>query len=155
LAPSPSGSSPRRRRFGSGWTFRLGLPAPGDIDVAPAESMPPVQAPDATLGAVLVTVMYDLAPGMEDAFLARAERLRHARQRTGGIDWRLFRDTAVAGRFLETFLVGSWEEHERQHARQTRQDAALLSELDGLLAPGTRRRGHHYVAALRHRGTPT
>jgi MFS family permease len=140
---------------GTALTFRLGLPAPGDIDVAPAESMPPVQAPDATLGAVLVTVMYDLAPGMEDAFLARAERLRHARQRTGGIDWRLFRDTAVAGRFLETFLVGSWEEHERQHARQTRQDAALLSELDGLLAPGTRRRGHHYVAALRHRGTPT
>jgi MFS family permease len=103
--------------------------------VAPAESMPPVQAPDATLGAVLVTVTYDLAPGTEDAFLARAERLRHARQRTGGIDWRLFRDTAVPGRFLETFLVASWEEHERQHSRLTQQDAALLSELDGLLTP--------------------
>jgi MFS family permease len=133
--------------LGSLLTSRLALPAPGEIDVAPAEDLwtPSPAAP--TDGTVLVIVTYDLADGSEDAFLSRAERLKHSRQRTGGVEWKLFADQSQPGRFLETFLVGSWQEHERQHSRATRQDAALLAELDGLLAPGTKRVAHHYVSA--------
>jgi len=128
-------------------TFRLSLPRPGEIDVTPAESMPLTDLPDGASRPVLVTVTYDIPAGSEAAFLARTDRLRHFRQRTGGVQWRLYTDEQVPGRYLETFLVGSWLEHERQHARQTRNDAALLAEINELLAPGTQRVGHHYLAA--------
>ena len=49
----------------------------------------------------------------------------------------------VASRYIETFLVGTWDEHERQHGRLTRHDEALLAELDGLLLPGTHRTVRH------------
>ena len=135
-------------------TYRLALPRPGDIDVTPADSMPLIALPDSTIGPVLVTASYDVAPGSEAAFLAHADRLRHFRQRTGGVEWRLFEDEQQPSRYLETFLVGSWEEHERQHARATAHDAALLDELDKLLVPGTHRAGHHYLAAGTNRRSP-
>jgi MFS family permease len=128
-------------------TSRLPLPRPGDIDVAPADSIWIPPTPENALGAVLVTATYDVAPGSEGAFLAHADRLRHFRQRTGGIEWRLFVDDSAPGRYLETFLVGSWEEHQRQHTRETQQDEALLGDLDALLAPGTHRVARHYLAA--------
>jgi MFS family permease len=143
---------------GGAATARLRLPRPGEIDVTPAEAMPLSQPPEGVSGPVLVTVGYDVAPDSRRAFLAHAEQLRHFRQRTGGIDWRLFLDDTVPGRYLETFLVGSWEEHERQHARITQHDAALLEQLDGLLVAGTHRTAHHYVAApnepVAHPGEP-
>ena len=135
-------------------TFRLPLPRPGQIDVTPAEMMPLTDLPGGDSRPVLVTARYDVAPGSEDAFLAHADRLRHFRQRTGGVEWRLYEDEKTAGRYLETFTVGSWEEHERQHARATANDRALMDELNTLLKPGTRRTGHHYLAAptaRRHR----
>jgi MFS family permease len=133
-------------------TVRLPLPRPGEIDVTPADSMPAPPQPEGTPGPVMVIATYDVARGSQAAFEGRAERLRHYRQRTGAIEWRLFIDEDVPGRYVETFLVGSWEEHERQHARQTEHDAALLQELDGLLMPGTHRRAHHYLAARRGAG---
>ena len=128
-------------------TFRLSLPRPGEIDVNPADAMPLPVVPEGTVGRVLVTATYDVAPGSEDEFLARSDRLPHYRQRTGGMHWQLFIDQAHPGRYLETFLVGSWEEHERQHSRATQHDEALLADIDKLLAPGTHRVAHHYLAA--------
>jgi hypothetical protein len=133
--------------FGGAATLRLRLPRPGDINVMPADSMPLRDAPPATEGTVLVIARYDVAPGSEEAFLARSDRLRHFRQRTGAVEWRLFVDERRPGRYVETFLVGSWEEHERQHARATQNDEALLAELNAFLVPGTRRVANHYVAA--------
>ncbi|HEX4010222.1 MAG TPA: MFS transporter [Solirubrobacteraceae bacterium] len=130
-------------------TYRLSLPRPGDINVTPAEWMPLTDVGDTDPGPVLVTATYDVAPGSEEAFLSRAERLRHFRQRTGGVKWQLFTDPQTPGRYLETFLVGSWDEHARQHERATENDTALLDELDALLVDGTHRQGHHYLAARR------
>jgi MFS family permease len=130
---------------GGAATLLLPLPRPGDIDVTPAEAMPPLDS-QGSAGAVLVIVSYDISPGSEAAFLARSNSLRNFRQRTGGIEWRLYLEDDVTGRYVETFLVGSWEEHERQHARATQHDATLLEDLDRLLVPGTRRIAHHYLA---------
>ena len=128
-------------------TFRLSLPKPGEIDVTPANAMPLPVVPEGTAGRVLVTVTYDVAPGSEDQFLAHSDRLRHYRQRTGAMQWQLFVDNATPDRYLETFLVGSWEEHQRQHLRETQHDEALLAEIDKLLAAGTQRVAHHYLSA--------
>ena len=130
---------------GAAATFRLSLPKPGEIDVTPANAMPLPVVPEGTVGQVFVTASYDVAPGSEDAFLAYADRLKHARQRTGAMEWRLFLDQATPGRYLETFLVSSWEEHERQHTRITQHDEQLLEDIDKLLVPGSHRQGHHYL----------
>jgi MFS family permease len=130
-------------------TIRLPLPKPGSIDVTPADLMPIPDVPEGTAGPVLVTASYDVAAGSEAEFLAHRDQLRHFRQRTGGVDWRLFVDPSVPRRYMETFLVESWEEHERQHERETQHDATLLETLDALLVPGTHRVGHHYLAAPR------
>jgi Transmembrane secretion effector len=131
---------------GTAATFRLSLPKPGDIDVTPANAMPLPVVPEGTVGEVFVTATYDVAPGSEDAFLAYSDRLKHFRQRTGAMEWRLFLDQATPDRYLETFLVSSWDEHERQHGRMTQHDEQLLEEIDKLLAPGSRREGHHYLS---------
>ena len=128
-------------------TFRLPLPAPGAIDVTPADAMALTDAPAETPGPVLVAVHYNIAEGSEAAFLAHSDRLRHFRQRTGGVEWRLFVDEDGPRHYVETFLVGSWEEHQRQHLRETQHDASLLAEIDGLLVSGTQRVAHHYLAA--------
>jgi predicted MFS family arabinose efflux permease len=132
---------------GAAATFGLSLPRPGEIDVTLASAIPLPVVPEGTVGRVLVIVTYDVAPDSESEFLARSDRLRHYRQRTGGMHWQLFIDQATPHRYLETFLVGSWEEHQRQHLRATQHDEALLAELDTLLAPGTHRVAHHYLAA--------
>jgi len=41
------------------------------------------------------------------------------------VSWGLFRDTAEPGQWLETFVVESWGEHLRQHARATMADLAI------------------------------
>jgi hypothetical protein len=41
----------------------------------------------------------------------------------------VFEDTAEAGRWLEVFLVDSWGEHLRQHARVTNEDQAMEQAL--------------------------
>ena len=132
--------------LGSAATWPLRIVAAGSIDVRAAEPLAvPHLASAPPRGTVLVTISYDVADGQDDAFLACAPRLRHARGRTGGYDWRLFGDPARPGRYVETFLVGSWDEHVRQHARRTTADAALTQRIDGLLRDGTTREVHHLV----------
>jgi hypothetical protein len=129
-------------------TWPLALPRPGEIDLTPAEAMP---LPDVepTEGAILVTVTYSIASGSETEFLAQRDKLRHFRGRTGGFDWRLFVDGESPTHYVETYLVGSWEEHERQHARGTEHDRQLLADIDSLLVPGTHREPRHYLAVPR------
>jgi len=105
---------------------------------------PSIQQSDGRCGAEVAQLRRECD---EAAFLAQSRRLRNFRRRTGAFDWRMYEDEAISRRYLETYLVGSWEEHERQHARATRRDAALLESLDAALVPGTQRLAHHYLAA--------
>ncbi len=77
---------------------------------------------DADDGPVLVTVEYHVDPSQAASFIAAAHRLGRLRRRDGASQWGLFRDTAQPDRYLETFLVGSWAEHLRQHERSVRAD---------------------------------
>lgn len=71
--------------------------------------------PDDHEGPVLVTVSYPVHADNEAAFLAAMEAVRRSRLRTGAVRWGLFRDGAEPGRFVEAYLVASWDEHRRQH----------------------------------------
>jgi len=135
-------------------TWPLALPASAAGQDLMAEPLPlPAVSGTVEQGPVLVTVEYALAPGTADAFLDATGALRHTRRRTGAIRWHVHRDLQDTDLFIETFLVGSWEEHERQHARLERDDRAVLDEIDALLRPGRPRTAHHAVGVRppRHR----
>jgi len=135
-------------------TWPLALPASAAGQDLMAEPLPlPAVSGTVEQGPVLVTVEYALAPGTADAFLDATGALRHTRRRTGAIRWHVHRDLQDTDLFIETFLVGSWEEHERQHARLERDDRAVLDEIDALLRPGRPRTAHHALGVRppRHR----
>jgi MFS family permease len=91
--------------------------------------------PDPRAGPVLVTTTYTVAPENEQPFLQAMSWVRGSRLRTGATEWGLYRDGERAQRFVEFFVVPSWEEHLRQHHerltdfdRQHQEQAAALSD---------------------------
>jgi MFS family permease len=134
-------------------TWPLALPTSGSGHML-AEPLP-LASPAGSVGEgpALVTVEYDLAPGNASAFLAVAPELHRMRRRTGATRWYLHRDVDDGDVFSEAFLVGSWEEHERQHARIERADQELLDHIDTLLQPNRPRTAHHALGVrVRRRG---
>jgi MFS family permease len=126
-------------------TWRLALPAavasaPLSEQPLPLPEVTPVQE-----GPVAITVDYQLAPGQADKFVAQSEELRRVRRRTGALHWHLHQDLADPNRFEELFVVGSWEEHERQHERLTGNELDVLNAIDTMLAPGETRTARHFA----------
>ncbi|HKW02599.1 MAG TPA: MFS transporter [Vicinamibacterales bacterium] len=77
---------------------------------------------DPDTGPVMISVSYEIDPADEDGFIAAIHDLRAIRLRDGAMRWGLFRDSADARRFVETFLVESWTEYLRQRERLTMSD---------------------------------
>jgi len=99
-----------------------------DLDLRPSRHWPEhsVTTPlDPEDGPVLVTVEYriDLKDAIE--FVSAVHALAKIRRRDGARQWGLFRDLADPSRYVETFIVESWVEHLRQHARVTVADRAV------------------------------
>jgi MFS family permease len=92
--------------------------------------------PDPDNGPVVVTNTYTVTPENERPFFQAIARVRQSRLRTGAIQWGLFRDGETAHRFVEIFVVDSWEEHLRQHTeRLTGADRQYEEEADALSDP--------------------
>jgi MFS family permease len=92
-----------------------------------------VLEPDSLEGPVLVTASYPVHPDREAAFIEAMEAVRRTRLRTGAVRWGLFRDGAQPDRFVEAYLVPSWDEHLRQHTgRLTGADRALEERAQAL-----------------------
>ena len=82
-------------------------------------------------GPLLVTVEYDVRPGRAADFLAAMREFGRIRRRDRASHWGICRDLETSGRYLETFIVGSWDEHLRQHERMTRADSSIEESLRG------------------------
>jgi predicted MFS family arabinose efflux permease len=67
-------------------------------------------------GPVVVQTGYTVAPEKEEQFLKAMARVRLSRLRTGATQWGLFRDGETPHRFVELYVVSSWDEHLRQHS---------------------------------------
>ena len=76
-------------------------------------------------GPVLVTVEYVVDAHHAHAFVHAMREYERVRRRDGASRWGLYHDTEVFNRYVETFVVGSWAEHLRQHARVTHADREL------------------------------
>ena len=64
-----------------------------------------------------------IAPERQAAFIDALRDFRVTRYRDGAIRWDAWEDVAEPGRVVEAFVVESWVEHQRQHARVTHTDA--------------------------------
>ncbi len=133
--------------LGLGWH----LSRVGDLDLSPA----PMYAPEMRLavedaaGPVFVTVAYEVRPESVDEFQRAVRRVGRARRRTGAVRWSIYRDAEAPQRFVEMFIVPSWQEHVRQHERRTVTDAGLQESLRNFLAEGTEPQVAHFVAPPR------
>jgi MFS family permease len=76
-------------------------------------------------GPVLIMVEYDVPAADAARFLEAMEELGRVRRRDGAQRWRIYADLEQPDRYVETFLVDSWQEHLRQHDRLTVSDLAV------------------------------
>ncbi|WP_433655870.1 MFS transporter [Nocardia sp. CA-128927] len=97
-----------------------------NLDQTPSAFWPEPQVvvePDPADGPVLVLRTYDVPPENLDEFITAMAFVGRSRQRTGAMEWRLYRDIGMLDRYVEAFVVRSWAEHMHQHqVRLTAQD---------------------------------
>jgi MFS family permease len=99
-----------------------------DLNLAPCMCWPEpivVLEPEPEQGPVLVQIEYWIDPDQAREFRHAMRDLRRVRRRDGASRWALFRDPAEPGRFVESFLIETWAEHLRQHARATESDRQI------------------------------
>jgi MFS family permease len=134
------------------------LSAAEGIDVTPAHHTEP-HVGDVTLdpddGPVVVTVEYEVQPEQTPEFVSAMRELRRVRRRDGALQWTLSQDVEDPLRHVESFIVASWAEHERQLERTTRSDEALFARVQNVHAgredPLVRLLiGHHFRRARHH-----
>ena len=95
---------------------------------------------------MLVTVEYRVPAARAREFVEAMEAMRSFRRREGAVRWDLFRDLAEPERYLELFVVPSWAEHLRQHARVTVEDQAIEARAFAFQQPGVEPVAAHLIA---------
>ena len=104
------------------------------------------QALPAGRGPALVSIEYQIDPHDAARFLGLLRELSTERLRDGAYQWGVFEDVALPGRYVETFLMASWEDYERQYRRLSvdgaQREAMVLAMHRGPLAPLVR----HWIA---------
>jgi len=117
-------------------------------DLLPAGDWPDPQLVSETppTGPVLVTLEYRPKPGLQRAVIEKLHAGRYARRRTGAVSWRVWVDAADPRHVLEQFVVGSWDEHLRQHERVSHRDEQRLKEITDLTDPSAPPTVTHWLA---------
>jgi MFS family permease len=98
--------------------LRTPMPDTSTLDRTPSAHWPAPQLtfpPNADDGPVLVTLTYRVPEPNAVAFTEAMRHVGRSRRRTGALRWELFRDGGDPTRFVESYLLGTWAEHLRQH----------------------------------------
>jgi MFS family permease len=102
--------------------------------------------PQPDQGPILVTIEYTIDPKTASQFLAVIHKYQRIRRRDGATQWGVFYDSETPNRYLESFLVDSWAEHQRQHDRFTLADRQFEDQVKQFsLGPAKIR---HYIYAI-------
>jgi MFS family permease len=112
---------------GNAAAYFFPLPSGEELDLEPSLHWSDpilISEPKPEDGPVLVTVDYQIEPRRAEEFVAAMHEVKRIVRRDGAMRWGLFTDPARPGHYVETFLVESWAEHMRQHARHTNEDRA-------------------------------
>ncbi len=122
----------------------------GRVDLVPAGHWPEPAVPSGLAedaGPVMVLVAYRIDPANAGEFTATMQHLAAERRRDGAYQWDLMHDVADPAAYTEYFLVESWSEHERQHARVTRHDADVQAQAAAFHVGSEPPHVRHLVAA--------
>ena len=130
--------------------WRLPLPAATMTSSTPVDAwpFPEVPAGVTTVGPVMVEVSWRPATGRLAEFISSTGELRRVRRRTGAVSWRLYRNAQDTSELIESFIVGSWEEHDRQHARLAADDLATIHALEVLTIDPAKRAVRHLLTVI-------
>jgi hypothetical protein len=136
---------------------RWPLAAGEEVDLSPALGWSePALAfePAPQDGPVLVTLEYRIPAERATEFVQAMQQLGRVRRRDGAYSWDLYEDLEEPGRYLETFTVGSWSEHMRQHERRTVADLEIERKVKSMHSDGAGPVARHLLwapSALRAR----
>ncbi|MEO8346829.1 MAG: MFS transporter [Betaproteobacteria bacterium] len=99
-----------------------------EADVTPAAQLPELAIAVPPLpddGPVLIQIEYQIAPEDRGEFLRAIHAVEPTRRRNGASAWRVFRDVAEDGCFVERYIITSWAEYVRLRTRMTMADRKL------------------------------
>ncbi|MDJ0941335.1 MAG: MFS transporter [Woeseiaceae bacterium] len=122
-----------------------------DLDLSPSSywPTPPVSQYLGDVddrGPVMITIEYSIEPSREVEFVEAIRALSGERYRDGAHDWGVYQDTESPELWIEWFLVSSWAEHLRQHARATEYDRGIQERVLELHAGNDVPRVRHWLA---------
>jgi predicted MFS family arabinose efflux permease len=98
--------------------LRSPMPDTSKLDRSVSTHWPAPQltfVPEQADGPVMVMVTYRVAQDRAAEFTHAMQGVGRSRRRTGALRWELFRDGGDTTRFVESYLIGTWAEHLRQH----------------------------------------
>lgn len=128
------------------WHWRFDTIARLDLSASPSAPLetrrPGGEAADSP---TLVVVKYEVRAEGEEDFLSALLLVGRVRRRNGATSWSFYRDADHPGRYIETFVLPTWDEHVRQHQRLTVTDAAVLERVEEYLVPGRAPQAEHYI----------
>ncbi len=107
---------------------RIQVAMGNEADVTPAVQLPDLAIAVPPLpddGPVLIQIEYQIAPDDREEFLRAIHAVELTRRRNGASSWRVFRDVAEEGRFVERYVIASWAEYVRLRTRMTMADRKL------------------------------
>jgi MFS family permease len=98
-------------------------------------------------GPVRIQIEYYVERGNASRFRALMVELARSRRKLGAFGWQLMQDAADQRRFIESWMEGSWLDHQRHHRRVTEDDKRLQAEIADLQVEGFRLKATHLITA--------
>src|SRR5690606_12935029 len=80
-------------------------------------------------GPICIEISYRVPVAERETFLRTVYAVGLAQRRNGAQSWRLYRDLAETGHYVERFIVESWLDYLRQRGRLTQNDEAQVLAL--------------------------
>ncbi len=109
--------------------WRLNKDPDLNLEISGIAENAPQQAIAHQRGPVMVIYEYQIDAQDAHAFTLCVQEIRRVRRRGGALSWAVYQDVQRPGLFVETFVVGSWIEHLRQHERHTMNDLKIQNRV--------------------------